>query len=66
LNETAGHSDRRFFFAAGIAFGLTPAMAHGAGSHTLIVVLFAASATALLMRQVSPPIERAFVAKNLR
>jgi hypothetical protein len=66
LNETAGHSDRRSLFSAGIAFGLTPAMAHRAGSHTLIVVRFAASATALLMRPLSPPIERAFVAKNLR
>lgn len=39
MNETAGYSDRRFF-AAGIAFGLTPAVAHHAGSRIFIASLF--------------------------
>lgn len=37
------------FFAAGIAFGLMPAVAQRAGSHTFLAFLFAASVTSLLV-----------------
>jgi predicted membrane metal-binding protein len=45
-------------FAAGIALGLTPAVAHRAGSHIFVASLFAASATSLLIGIVLAYFER--------
>jgi competence protein ComEC len=46
------------FFAVGIAVGLIPLVAHRAGSHTFVALLFAASVTSLLFGIVLAYFER--------